>query len=226
MINPKGNSASRIIPFAIYILFLAIDHPLARMIEANGFDSRWLYVARVGLVGAFLLWMWRGYSELKWPINISVRGLLIAIVTGMAVFALWVMPYPDWAAMEAAWKGFDPTASDGRIVPMLALCRLAGGALVVPLMEELFWRSFFMRWIENPDFSLVNPSQIRWFAFVVTAALFAVEHNLWLAGLLAGLAFGGLYVKFGNLWVPVIAHAVTNAMLGIWVLYTGAWHYW
>jgi membrane protease YdiL (CAAX protease family) len=34
---------------------------------------------------------------------------------------------------------------------------LVVGALLVPVMEELFWRSFLMRWIEQPVFEGVDP---------------------------------------------------------------------
>jgi CAAX prenyl protease-like protein len=53
-----------------------------------------------------------------------------------------------------------------------------------------------------------------------------VEHSLWAAGILAGLAYGWLYMKTNNLWVPILAHAVTNGMLGLWVLHTGQWTFW
>ena len=226
MIDMKGSSAARIYPFAFYILFLALDQPLSRLTATVGFDARWLYAVRVGLVAVLLAWLWRSYSELKWPIVISWRAWLVAIASGSAVFALWILPYPDWAAMGAGGKGFDPTGADGGIDPVLAACRIAGAALVVPLMEELFWRSYLMRWLEKADFLAVDPSQVRWVAFVATAALFAVEHHFWLAGLLAGMTYGWLYLTHRNLWVPVIAHAITNAMLGVWVLHTGAWQYW
>ncbi|MDZ7778822.1 MAG: CPBP family glutamic-type intramembrane protease [Gemmatimonadota bacterium] len=38
--------------------------------------------------------------------------------------------------------------------------------------------------------------------------------------------YGWLYLRTANLWVPVIAHAVTNAILGGWVLVTGSWTFW
>ena len=103
---------------------------------------------------------------------------------------------------------------------------LAGAALVVPIMEELFWRSFIMRWLQRATFLSVDPSSVGWKALLISSALFASEHRLWFAGLLAGLAYGWLYKRSGNLWVPTVSHAVTNALLGIYVLATGMWMYW
>jgi CAAX prenyl protease-like protein len=123
--------------------------------------------------------------------------------------------------------GFDPRSQDsGEIDWALALLRLAGLALVVPIMEELFWRSFLLRWIDNPDFLEASPSQVSLRAQVITAALFALEHQQWLAGFIAGLVYGWLYRCSGKLWVPVLAHAVTNGVLGIYILYSGEWRFW
>jgi CAAX prenyl protease-like protein len=115
---------------------------------------------------------------------------------------------------------------DGRIDWLLVAIRIAGAALVVPVMEELFWRSFLMRWIDSPDFESVEPSQLSLKSFAITVLLFGFEHNLWLAGIVAGLAYGWLYKRHQTLWSPILAHAVTNGLLGLWVLRTGNWSYW
>jgi CAAX prenyl protease-like protein len=123
-------------------------------------------------------------------------------------------------------RPFDPTHEDGGIDWFLVQFRLLGLAIVVPVMEELFWRSFLMRWIDNPDFLAVTPAQASARAIIVSSVLFGFEHHLWLAGLIAGLVYGLLYVRTGNLWVPVISHAVTNGVLGVWILATGNWQFW
>lgn len=93
-------------------------------------------------------------------------------------------------------------------------------------MEELFWRSFVMRWVDNKNFLSIRPENTSLYAYIASSVLFALEHNLWLAGLFAGLVYGALYIKYKNLWVPIFAHAVTNGLLGIWVVQTGNWQYW
>ncbi len=72
----------------------------------------------------------------------------------------------------------------------------------------------------------MRPRDVGARAFVITAALFALEHSQWFAGLLAGLAYGWLYMRTGKLWPAVIAHAITNGLLGAWILQTGDWRYW
>lgn len=223
----KGSAAARVIPFAVYILFLAVDQPLSDVLMGAGFDVRWLYAFRAGCVALLLMLLWRSYAELSWPVAMQAHAWLVSLFAGMAVFILWILPYPDWATLSGGGGGFDPTRpGDGGIDPVLVAIRISGAALVVPLMEELFWRSCIMRWLDRQDFTGLDPARVSWRAFAITAVLFAFEHTLWLAGLLAGAAFGWLYVKYRNLWAPIVAHAVTNGMLGFWVVQTGAWKYW
>jgi hypothetical protein len=122
-------------------------------------------------------------------------------------------------------SGFDPR-SQGQIDWLLVAIRIAGAALVVPVMEELFWRSFLMRWVDASDFESAEPSQLSLKSFIVTVVLFGFEHNLWLAGIVAGAAYSLLYMRHRTLWSPILAHAVTNGLLGIWVVRTGNWSYW
>jgi len=218
-------ATARIAPFAVYVLFLALNEPLTSLTVEIGLDARWLYACKVGLVALMLAWFWRSYAELEFPGAMPLLTWLASLLAGAAVFALWIMPYPEWATFGGS-EGFDPARADGSIDPLLAAARIAGAALVAPLMEELFWRSYFMRWLDRSDFLAADPKRVSLRAFIVTAAFFAIGHHLWLAGLLAGIAYGWLYKVSGNLWAPVSAHAVTNAMLGFWVLQTGAWEYW
>jgi len=61
---------------------------------------------------------------------------------------------------------------------------------------------------------------------VLTTFVFTLAHTLWLAAVIAGLAYALLYVRTGKLWVPIIAHAVTNGALGVWVVATARWSFW
>jgi len=63
-------------------------------------------------------------------------------------------------------------------------------------------------------------------ASVAPSFVFTLAHTQWLAAVIAGLAYALLYRRTGRLWVPVIAHAVTNGVLGAWVVATGNWQFW
>jgi CAAX prenyl protease-like protein len=83
-----------------------------------------------------------------------------------------------------------------------------------------------MRWIQAPVFQGVDPQRVGLKAVVLSTFVFMLAHTLWLAAVVAGLAYAWLYVKSGKLWLPVIAHAVTNGALGAWVLATRNWQFW
>jgi len=119
-----------------------------------------------------------------------------------------------------------PIRADGSLDPLLVALRLFGFVIVVPVMEELFWRSFLMRRIDRADFLALDPRATSALALVLTSAVFALEHREWLAGLVAGLAYGTLYRRTGNLNASIASHASTNLTIAGWVLATGEWRYW
>ena len=113
----------------------------------------------------------------------------------------------------------DGHASDCRIRP--------GATLLVPVMEELFWRGFLMRWLINPDFLSVRLGAYKASAFWIVAALFASEHGAyWDVGLLAGIVYNLWIIRTRNLLDSILAHATTNAVLAAWVVTGGHWQYW
>jgi CAAX protease family protein len=216
----------RALPFFVYISFLALNDLILQMLAPASVDVRWLYAFRVSAVALLLIFFWQQYAELHKAKPIKLNAYILSILIGVLVFLIWILPYPAWASTTDT-LGYVPTRTDNNKLDFtFVTIRLVGAALVVPMMEELFWRSFIMRWIQNPNFLQVKPALVSHFAFITTAILFALEHHLWLAGLIAGLAYGWLYQRQGNLWMPIIAHMVTNAMLGIWVIYTKNWQYW
>ena len=215
----------RIAPFALFILLLAVRGAVPED-SSIGIDSRWLYGASVLLVAGLLLWFRREYGELvtqTWPI---AGEMLLAVVTGVAVFAVWTSLDFPWMRLGEATAGFRPVDAQGQVIWPLAASRWLGATLLVPVMEELFWRSFFMRWIERAQFETVLPQHIGLKAMVLSTFVFMLGHTLWLAAIFAGLAYAWLYKRTGKLWVPIIAHAVTNGVLGVWVVLTGNWGYW
>jgi CAAX prenyl protease-like protein len=212
----------RILPFAAYLSFFLIGDVLGR-IGVDAASLRWLYAVKTVTVVALLGLFWRDYTELKTGMP-SPAVVLTAIGAGVIVFFLWINLHADWMVVGES-AGFDPRTGGVIDWPLVAI-RIAGAALVVPVMEELFWRSFVMRWIDKPDFLLLDPAQAGVRGFAIAAVLFGFEHNLWLAGIVAGVVYSVLFMRHRTLWSPILAHAVTNGMLGAWVVMTGAWSYW
>jgi CAAX prenyl protease-like protein len=212
----------RVAPFALFIALMAAEPVLAPALEGI-VDARWLYALRSVLAALLLVVLWRRYTELKRP-RVTGAAWLEGVGVGVVVFVLWIgLDFPPLVLGEA--HPYIPMV-DGRLHGGLALTRLAGAALVVPVVEELFWRSFLMRWLEKPGFLAVDPRTVGSRAILISSVVFALEHRLWLAGFLAGLAYGALYRRTGSLWVVIVAHAVTNGVLGVYVLGTHSWHFW
>lgn len=245
---------ARALPFGLLIAGIAADGLIRSQALTLPWDLRWHYAARSVLAAAALLGYCRDLPEWREagrPAPLGTPALLsLAIACGLGVFALWIVPalqafaqsaggidlsrlaghgagaLADSALTPLAGSGFTPLDAQGGIDWRLALPRLAGSALVVPLAEELFWRSLVMRWIDSPRFLDLPATAVSLRALLLQALLFGLEHDLWLAGILAGLAYGLLYRYSGRLWPAVLAHALTNGVLGIWVLATSNWTYW
>lgn len=216
----------RVAPFVVFMVLLAL-RGLAPEDGNWGFDTRWLYAAKVAVVGALLAWWWREYGELSrqtWP---TAGELLWAVAVGVLVFVLWINLDAPWMTIDTGTiQPVVPVDAQGQLEWPLIAARLIGAALLVPVMEELFWRSFLMRWIQQPTFEGLDPRHVGLRAVVLSTFVFVLAHPLWLAAAVAGVAYALIYIRTGRLWTAVVAHAVTNGLLGAWVVATGNWQFW
>ena len=213
---------ARITPFACYIAVLALESGARELF--GGIDVRYLYPLKILLVVGMLFTFRRCYTELR-SFRFSLGNAAWSLVAGLVVFGGWVGLDASWAVLGDPGAGYDPR-DGGQVNWVLAGVRLAGAALVVPLMEELFWRSFVMRWVDRSEFLEVTPASVTWRAVLISSVVFGFEHHQWLAGIFAGVVYAWLYRRSGQLHYAIFSHAVTNGVLGIWVLTTGQWSYW
>jgi CAAX prenyl protease-like protein len=220
----------RTLPFALLLVFVAASAilPPPEPVAVDRFDSRWIYAARALVVGMVLVALWGKFAELHTSARMALADWVLALASGAAVFVIWIHLDHGWAVLGGSGSsGFDPRhfASEDLHLPLTAL-RLVGLAIVVPIAEELFWRSFLLRWLERQDFLKVAPRVVGVRALAITSVLFGLEHTQWLAGLIAGAVYGLVYMRTEKLWVPIVSHALTNAMLGAWILAMRDWRFW
>jgi CAAX protease family protein len=183
-----------------------------------------IYAAKIGAVlVCFAVWR-------QWLADLRLSGtpVVASVMVGLGVCAMWVfleesVPYPHMGARV----GFDPDSidSDGGRLAFL-LVRFFGLVVVVPLMEELFWRSLALRYLTAQDFLSVPIGRFTRRAFLVMVAGFALTHTEWLAAAITAVVYGAWVWRTRSLLGVVIAHATTNAALGIYVLTTGRFYYW
>ena len=222
--NLSRTALLRLLPFVAFMAVLAL-RGMAPIDGRWGFDVRWLYGLNLLVVGGMLLVWRREYGELARQNRPTLAEAALAVAVGLVVFALWIRLDAPWMQIGEPPR-FVPVDAQGRLdAPLIAL-RWLGATLLVPVMEELFWRSFLMRWLQAPVFEGVDPGRVGFKAVALSTFVFMLAHPLWLAAIIAGLAYALLYCRSGKLWTAVLAHAVTNGMLGLWVVQTGQWQFW
>lgn len=210
-------------PFATFMVLLVLGPrlPIPGRVEA---------VLRVALVTAVLLLCSRQVISLK------VRHWATSIALGVGVFALWIAPdvlFPDFRSSWLFTNGLTgrvegTVPEDVRHDTLVLSLRFARAAILVPIVEELFWRGWLPRWIDHmEDFRKVPLGQFTTASFLLTALLFASEHGaMWDVGLAAGLLYNFWMRRTRSLGDLILAHAVTNACLSAYVLARGRWEYW
>lgn len=227
----SGPAFYRYAPFAVFMLFIAFDEILG-FAGSRGFyrfettQLYCLYPVKAIVVGGLLYYFRREYEEICFRDLSRVSDSLLAIGIGILVFVLWINM--DWTlGSAAAPKGYNPLLfTDGYLRITMILFRVLGAALVVPIMEELFWRSFLIRYIIDKNFDIVPMGAFTWMSFFFTVILFGLEHNYILAGMMAGVFYNLILYRTRSLAHCILAHAVTNLALAVYVLHSGEWRFW
>jgi CAAX prenyl protease-like protein len=168
-------------------------------------------------------------------IDLRVRHLAATLGIGIAVFVIWIAPdlliknYRHFWLFENVLMPKAATSLSAAAVlnwPVLAL-RMVRAVVIVPIVEELFWRAWLMRWIIDQDFEKVPLGKYTAQSFWIVAALFASEHGpYWDVGLLAGIIYNWWMVRSRSLGDLILAHALTNFVLSAYVIAFGKWEYW
>ncbi len=212
-----------VVPFAIFLALLSVSEYL------HSWFGSWEYPARVAVLAA-VLWIFS-----RDVIDLRVVRWLGTITVGVAVFAIWVAPdmlipgYRDHWLFQNSITGSLKSSlpQDLRQDTWVLVFRTIRAAVIVPIVEELFWRAWLMRWLVNPNFQSVPLGAYTASSMWISAILFASEHGpYWEVGLLAGLAYNFWMVRTKSLGDCILAHSVTNLVLSLFVIFGGHWEYW
>ena len=209
---------ARVVPFIIFVGLTALQGKLGPGSEY------WVYSAKT-VVGAILVWlMWPIVKEMRWAFSWEAVGIGVFV----AVFWVALDPItPKFMKVEKLWNPHDFYGAGSAAAWGVIIFRILGSTIVVPHMEEVFYRSFLYRYIMKVDFLNVPLNQFDLRSFLITSILFGAAHgNQWLAGILCGFCYQWLVLRKNRLGDAMTAHAISNLLLGIYVAAKGQWQFW
>jgi CAAX prenyl protease-like protein len=213
------------LPLAVFLLLLALAGFLQKSGGAFWLASAryWVYPAQTFICGALLIWFWRDY-DLGAP-----RRIGLAVALGVLVFALWVAPQAVFG-FAPRFDGFNPETFADQPAAYWAtvLLRFLRLVVVVPLLEEIFWRGFLLRFLINEKFDTVPMGTFSWFSFAIVTVGFGFSHSPsdYVAAFVTGALYNCVASWTKSLSSCVVAHAVSNLLLGLWIMRTGQWGFW
>lgn len=201
-------------PFFLFMAFLSLESYFPDQHYA-------LYPIKTVFVVAALIYYWHALPTL------IPAAPMLSIGVGIAGVVLWIGLDPILVHYDQPLIGRNPF----QLYPtneawLLFGFRLGGIAVCVPIMEELFWRGFLMRWLIKEDFTSVPMGTYRPMSFWITTACFAAVHGTeWPLAVVVGVLYGTWFVRTKKLGDIMLAHGVTNLLLALYCLITNDWHF-
>jgi len=216
-----------VLPFALFMVALVVAEGFRALGVTHFGDLTldpmyWVYPVQTVVCAAVLLWYWRAYDFGR----TNLFNVLMGVGAGLIIFGLWIAPQ-EFFHQPRRTEGFDP-----HVIPMvyywMLAARLTRLVLVVPLVEEIFWRGFLLRYLVKDDFSAIPFGNCSKFSFWAVAVGFTAEHAItdWPAAIFTGILLNLVAMQTRSLAACVIAHAVANLALGLYICTTRQWGFW
>lgn len=212
-------------PFVLFALLLAVNEWLHKIdnVVWLAHAEFWLYPLQTIACGALVIFFWREY-EFEAP-----RRMFFASAIAVITLLLWISPQAFFGSPPRT-NGFNPEFFAVNSAPywFTIAFRFLRLVVVVPLVEEIFWRGFFLRYLIDSNFTRVAIGAFSWFSFVAVSLLFMVSHSTpdWPAAVITGALYNLVAYRSRNLMTCVLTHAVTNLLLGLWIMQTKQWGFW
>lgn len=247
--QPESWVRAQVMPFVLFMGILLLlqlgselfqwDHPAAPWWRR--WPEQWVYPLQTLVCLVYLFRHWR-YYEFDW----NLRWGLIGVMFGALGIACWLLPttlydhwklsgepegWLKWLGIQKRSEGFDPgvflhPAAYGFSLVM----RFIRAAIVVALVEEIFWRGFLMRFLadRDGDYWKVPFGKHTWLAFVVCTLAFTIAHAPvdYAGALVYGTLTYVLCVWSKNLGACVIMHATANFLMGCYIMAYGKFGLW
>jgi CAAX prenyl protease-like protein len=175
-------------------------------------------------VGVWLIYeMWPYVREMRYAFSWD------AVWVGVLVCVVWVgidAWYPKLGKAGTPWNPHQQFGEGSALAWFYIIGRTLGSTLVVPCLEEVFYRSFLYRYMVKVNFLEMPFKRMHGLSFVVTSVIFGLVHYQWLAGIFCGMAYQWLAWKKDRLGDAMTAHAITNFLLAIWIVWKSDYQFW
>lgn len=165
-----------------------------------------LWSLALGVFGV-VLWVW------LCGLNLESRFLQSVGLQGMLPQRPGVNPFERFAPQAVGW---------------FLVVRFSVLMLIVPLAEELFVRGWLVRYLQAQENWDIQPlATVGWAAQLGVLGYAVLTHPQEAVAAIAWFGMVNWWMKrTGNFWDCVLVHAVTNGLLGGWILYSGEWRLW
>lgn len=236
------------LPFGAFLAFIGLGSLIGPLFKSSpslllAHPEFWIFPLQTVVCGGILLYFWKEYTFAPlWP-------WFIGAIIGLIGLAIWISPSllhavhpwavstsPSWLSLEFLFgtyprvDGFNPQVFQDQslIYNLTVLSRFARLVIVVPLVEEIFWRGFLMRYLINENFTSIAFGAFTRLSFFGVALMSMLEHQPtdYIAAIIYALLINTVAVKTRSLFACVVCHAVTNLGLGIYIMHTGQWGFW
>ena len=219
--EPRHPTTAWIGPFVVFLLWHAVDPYLPIGNPGKEILRDAVLVASILVFSRRLL----PASAPHWVGSVAI---------GLGVCALWIAPdalFPGWRLhpiFQNSITGRITTSIDpSEFTPLMLVLRTMRASLLVPVLEELFWRGWLPRWVQDTHIAKIPIGKYTPLAFWATAVLFAAEHGpFWEVGLLCGIIYNYWMMRTRSLGDLILTHAVTNLALSLYVIWTARWMFW
>lgn len=212
-------------PMALFVGLLAAMSALKNLHGHFWLASSeyWVYPLQTFLC-VLLLLRYRSCYALGRPAQLP-----FTILIGVLVFVTWISPQ-QFLGFPGRVNGFNPDlfSSQPALYWLTVSFRFLRLVIVVPLVEEIFWRGFLLRFLIDENFERVLFGTFSWVSFVVVSLLFGLSHSTedWIPAILTGAIYNVVAYRTKSLSSCVLVHAITNLLLGLWIMRTKEWGFW
>lgn len=196
-----------------------------------------VYTFKIALTLASVGFVLPGYRQFPF------RVTFLAVVVGVVGVVVWIglcrldlehaylqpafnnigLGWIIGSGERAAFNPFVQYADQPLWAWIFLAIRFLGLALVVPVIEEFFLRGFVMRYVVDQQWWEVPFGKVNRLAIVLGTLVPMLSHPELFAAAVWFSLVTWLMIRTRNIWDCVAAHAITNFLLGIYVVTSGDW---